>query len=90
LNATSCSGKVTDACGMGLMIAFTPFEGKKEQVDLFLKNLFDNGVIAFSCGKDPVRARFLVPACIKDEEISLALKVIEKTILQQNLTTNKT
>lgn len=69
-----------DACGMGLMIGFTPFDGKKEQVDSFLKKLYANGVIAFSCGKDPVRARFLVPACITDQEIDLALSIIEKTI----------
>lgn len=82
LNETSCKGKVQDAGGMGLMIAFTPFDGKKEQADLFLKNLYNNGVIAFPCGKDPVRARFLVPAIIKDEEIDIALQVIEQTILQ--------
>lgn len=82
LNETTCKGKVQDAGGMGLMIAFTPFDGKKEQVDPFLKNLYNNGVIAFPCGKDPMRARFLVPAIIQDEEIDIALKVIEKTILQ--------
>lgn len=82
LGSTTCKGKIADACGMGLMIAFTPFDGKKEQVELFLKNLFHNGLIAFSCGKDPVRARFLVPAGIKDEEIQVALQLIEKTIQQ--------
>lgn len=82
LGSTTCKGKIADACGMGLMIAFTPFDGKKEQVELFLKNLFQNGLIAFSCGKDPVRARFLVPAGIKDEEIQVALQLIEKTIQQ--------
>jgi acetylornithine/N-succinyldiaminopimelate aminotransferase len=82
LGTTTCKGKISDACGMGLMIAFTPFEGKKEQLDLFLKNLFNNGIIAFSCGKDPMRARFLVPACIQDEDIKIALQIIEKTIQQ--------
>lgn len=80
LGQTSCQGKISDACGMGLMIAFTPFEGKKEQVDVFLKKLFNNGIISFNCGKDPVRARFLVPACIEDKDIDVALSVIEKTI----------
>lgn len=82
LNEKSCKGKVQDAGGMGLMIAFTPFEGKKEQIDSFLKKLFHNGVIAFPCGKDPVRARFLVPAIIQDQDIDLALQIIEKTILE--------
>lgn len=82
LGETTCKGKVSDAGGMGLMMAFTPFEGKKEQVDVFLKKLFANGVIAFPCGKDPLRARFLVPAIIQNEDIDLALLVIEKTILE--------
>lgn len=82
LNVTTCKDKAQDAGGMGLMIAFTPFDGKKEQVDAFLKNLFKNGIIAFNCGKDPIRARFLVPACITDGEIDLALEVVEKTIIQ--------
>ena len=82
MNATTCKGLASDAGGMGLMIAFTPFEGKKEQVDSFLKKLFENGVIAFPCGKTPVRARFLVPAIISDTEIDLALNIIEKTLLE--------
>jgi acetylornithine/N-succinyldiaminopimelate aminotransferase len=82
LNETTCKGKTQDAGGLGLMIAFTPFDGKKEQVDVFLKKLFHNGVIAFGCGKDPLRTRFLVPAVIQDQDIDLALSVIEKTILE--------
>lgn len=82
LGETTCKGKISDAGGMGLMMAFTPFEGKKEQADVFLKKLFANGVIGFPCGKDPIRARFLVPAVIQNEDIDLALQVIEKTILE--------
>ncbi len=82
LGETSCKGKISDAGGMGLMIAFTPFDGTKEQVGTFLKKLFDNGVMAFPCGKSPQRARFLVPAIIQNEDIDLALQVIEKTILE--------
>jgi acetylornithine/N-succinyldiaminopimelate aminotransferase len=82
LNETTCKGKAQDAGGMGLMVAFTPFDGKKEQVDALTKKLFNNGLISFTCGKDPVRVRFLVPAIIKDEEIDLAIKIVEKTILE--------
>ncbi|MFS4459037.1 aminotransferase class III-fold pyridoxal phosphate-dependent enzyme [Bdellovibrio sp. HCB2-146] len=82
LNETTCKGLAQDAGGLGLMIAFTPLDGKKETVNAFLNKLFANGVIAFPCGKDPVRARFLVPAIIKDEEIDLALKIIEKTLIE--------
>jgi acetylornithine/N-succinyldiaminopimelate aminotransferase len=82
MNETTCKGLVQDAGGMGLMIAFTPLDGKKETVNAFLNKLFANGVMAFPCGKDPVRARFLVPAIIQDADIDIALKVIEKTILE--------
>lgn len=82
LNETTCKGLAYDAGGMGLMIAFTPFQGKKEQVETFIKKLFQNGLIAFSCGKDPVRIRFLVPATIANQDIDLAMQIVEKTILQ--------
>lgn len=82
LNISSCSGLVQEAGGMGLMIAFTPFDGKKEQVEALIKKLFNNGLIVFSCGKDPVRIRFLVPATIENHEIDLALQIVEKTILE--------
>lgn len=84
LNATSCKGLITDATGMGLMIAFTPFEGKKEQAEALVKKLFNNGIIAFTCGKDPMRIRFLVPAIIENQEIDLALSIIEKSMLEGN------
>ena len=82
LNSTSCRGLVKDAGGMGLMIAFTPFEGRKEQTEALIKKLFNNGLIAFSCGKDPVRIRFLVPAIIENQDIDLAIQIVEKTILE--------
>lgn len=82
LNDGTCKGLVQDAGGMGLMIAFTPYDGQKEKVDAFMKRLYQNGVIAFGCGKGPFRVRFLVPACIQETDIDAALSIIEKTILE--------
>jgi len=82
LNETTCKNKLNDAGGMGLMIAVTPLDGKKEQVDVLLKKLFDKGLIAFNCGKDPVRLRFLVPATIQDADIQTACKILESAILE--------
>lgn len=82
LNTTTCKNLVQDAGGLGLMIAFTPFDGKKEQVEALIKKFFANGLIGFSCGKDPVRIRFLVPATIEDRHIDLALELVEKSILE--------
>lgn len=47
--------------GMGLMMAFTPFDGSKERVTEILFKLFDKGVVAWRCGGDPERIRFLPP-----------------------------
>ena len=80
---TSCKGLLSDAGGMGLMIAVTPYEGKKEQVDALLKRMFNNGLIAFNCGKDPIRVRFLVPATIEDKDIEIARQIIEKSLLEK-------
>ncbi|MBX3017013.1 MAG: aminotransferase class III-fold pyridoxal phosphate-dependent enzyme [Bdellovibrionaceae bacterium] len=82
LNETTCKGKLVDAEGMGLMIAVTPLDGKKETVDKLLKKMFTLGLIAFPCGKDPVRIRFLVPAVTQDHEIEMVGKIIEQTILE--------
>lgn len=82
LNQTTCKGLLTDAGGMGLMIAVTPYDGSKEKVDNLLKRMFNNGMIAFTCGKDPIRVRFLVPAIIKDSDIDVAKSIIEKSILE--------
>lgn len=82
LAKTTCTGKIADASGLGLMMAFTPLDGKKDTVDKLLKKLFQKGLIAFSCGKDPVRLRFLVPAIIENHEIELGLKIIEESLIE--------
>jgi 4-aminobutyrate aminotransferase-like enzyme len=82
LNETTCKGLLRDAGGLGLMMAVTPFDGKKEQVEALLKKLMANGLIAFNCGKDPVRLRFLVPAIITDDELRVAKSIIEKCMLE--------
>lgn len=82
LNETTCKGLLSDAGGMGLMIAVTPYDGKKDKVDALLKRMIANGMIAFTCGKDPVRVRFLVPAIIQDQDIDIAKSIIEKSILE--------
>lgn len=82
LGETTCKGKLSDAGGMGLMVAVTPFEGKKEQADALLKKLFNNGIVAFGCGKGPFRIRFLIPAIIQDSDIAVAKTIIEKCVLE--------
>ncbi len=82
LNETTCKGLLQDAGGMGLMIAVTPLDGGKDTVTKLLYTLFKNGLIAFSCGRDPYRLRFLIPAIVQSKDIELAGKIIEKSILE--------
>ncbi len=82
LNETTCKGLLQDAGGMGLMVAVTPLDGSKDKVTKLLYGLFKNGMIAFSCGHDPYRLRFLIPAVVESKDIELAGKIIEKSMLE--------
>ena len=78
----SCKGYLEDPEGLGLMVAVTPFSGDKQKVISLLKTMFDNGFIAFGCGKDPFRLRFLIPAITESKDLKVAAQIIEKSILQ--------
>lgn len=82
LNETTCKGLLQEAGGMGLMIAVTPLDGSKDAVQKLLYTLYKNGLIAFSCGRDPYRLRFLIPAIVESKDIELAGKIIEKSVLE--------
>ena len=82
LNETTCKGQLREAGGMGLMIAVTPLDGKKETVSKLLSLFYKNGMIGFSCGRDPYRLRFLLPAILESKDIELAGQIIEKSILE--------
>lgn len=82
LNETSCKGLLRDAGGMGLMVAVTPLDGTKDTVTKLLYALYKNGLIAFSCGRDPYRLRFLIPAIVQPKDIEVAGQIIEKSVLE--------
>ncbi len=82
LNETTCKGRLEDAEGMGLMVAVTPFDGTKEKVGKFTQILFKNGLICFTCGHNPYRVRFLIPAITTSEDIRVAGEIIEKSVLE--------
>lgn len=82
LNETSCKGLLREAGGLGLMVAVTPLDGSKEKQTVLLKSLFKNGLICFGCGSDPYRIRFLLPAVLTSEDIGVAQKIIEKSVLE--------
>jgi 4-aminobutyrate aminotransferase-like enzyme len=82
LNETTCKGRLREAGGMGLMVAVTPLDGSKDAVTKLLYSLYKNGLVGFSCGRDPYRLRFLIPAIVESKDIELAGKIIEKSVLE--------
>lgn len=82
LSETTCKGLVSEAGGLGLMVAFTPFDGSKDKMLKLVKRLFDNGLMCFGCGSNPFRVRFLLPAILEDKHIAEAKKILESTLLQ--------
>jgi len=70
-----------DAHITGGMAAFKILDGKAETIKKFLEKLFENGVIGFSAGKDPVFIRFLPPVGVLTEaQWITAMDVVEKTL----------
>lgn len=47
--------------GIGAMLRLTPLGGDKDQLGALLKVLFEEGVIALTCGHGPYHLRFLPP-----------------------------
>ena len=82
LGKTTCKGLISDAGGLGLMVAFTPMEGTRDQMLAAVKRLFENGVMCFGCGADPYRIRFLLPAILEQKHVDEAKSIIEKTFLE--------
>ncbi len=78
----SCKGKLTYYGGIGTMLSFEVGDASTDLTNKFLKKLFENGIISFSAGKDPVRVRFLLPLPLLDEHIDEIFSILEKTILE--------
>ena len=82
LSTGPCKGKVPYYGGVGTMLSFEVGNGSADITNKFIKKLFENGIITFSAGKDPMRVRFLLPLTLLDEHISEIFKILEKTILE--------
>ncbi len=69
------------AGGLGGMMRFTPFGGRKEPVNAFMYNLYDEGVLSFYCGHGPYHIRFLPPlGVMKLEHWDAAFEVVERAL----------
>ena len=67
--------------GYGVMVAFKPYSGTKEEAVEFAKVMFEKGLIGFIAGREPTRIRFLMPVgALSIQDIDLAISVIEETL----------
>ncbi len=65
--------------GVGGMMRFTPFGGKKDKVTAACRACFDEGVILFYCGHGPYHLRVLPPmGVMKNEDWPRVFACIEK------------
>lgn len=78
----SCKGKIPYYGGVGTMLSFEVGDASVDLTNKFMKQLFENGVITFSAGKEPTRIRFLLPLSLLDEHIQEIFSILEKTILE--------
>ncbi len=56
------------AGGIGGMMRFTPFGGKKDKIMAACKAMFEEGVILFYCGHGPYHVRMLAPLGVFNEQ----------------------
>jgi len=66
--------------GIGAMQAFIPFDGAPATTNAILKAAFDEGLLVFGAGKDPMKIRMLLPVNVSDEELDAGFVVLEKAL----------
>ncbi|MGA1224410.1 MAG: aminotransferase class III-fold pyridoxal phosphate-dependent enzyme [Phycisphaerales bacterium] len=79
---TNSLGRTTKTvvAGHGGMMRLTPFGGSREKIGRLLHNLFEDGVIAFSCGHGPYHLRFLPPVGVmQPEQFGPVFHILEKS-----------
>jgi 4-aminobutyrate aminotransferase-like enzyme len=63
------------------MMRLTPFGGDKDRIGKLLHRMFDEGVIAFSCGHGPYHLRFLPPVGVmRPEDFAPVFGIVERAM----------
>ena len=69
--------------GLGGMIALTSLDGSEAAAKRLLQSLFDAGVVAFYCGSNPTRVRFLPPVPVMtDAHTDAVCDILESSLAQ--------
>ncbi|HEY8122968.1 MAG TPA: aminotransferase class III-fold pyridoxal phosphate-dependent enzyme [Myxococcota bacterium] len=66
--------------GIGAMQAFVPFDGAPATTNAIIKAAFEEGVLVFGAGKDPMKIRMLLPVNVTDEELDAGFAALEKAL----------
>jgi 4-aminobutyrate aminotransferase-like enzyme len=66
--------------GIGAMQAFIPFDGAPATTNAILKAAFDEGLLVFGAGKDPMKIRMLLPVNVTDEELDAGFATLERAL----------
>lgn len=71
-------GWVEGPFGVGAMVGFTPFGGDPALNKQLLSQMYADGLLGFTAGKNPTRMRFLMPlGIVTFEQIDDALRILE-------------
>lgn len=69
--------------GIGAMIAFKVFNGDPDKTLVFLKRLYQNGVVAFVTGSSELKIRFLLPiGGVTYSDIDAVTQLIDKSLTE--------
>ena len=66
--------------GIGAMQAFVPFDGSAEIVPAIVKAAFEEGLMIFNAGANPMKIRMLLPLNVTDEELESGFAMLEKAM----------
>lgn len=78
-------GKIQGPYGVGSMVAVTIGDGDPEKTRQFAKKLFQEGLIAFTAGKDVMRIRMLIPVpALREGDLEKAFAILDRVLEKES------
>jgi 4-aminobutyrate aminotransferase-like enzyme len=62
------------------MQAFVPFDGSPKLAGAVIQAAYQEGLLVFGAGRDPMKVRMLLPVNTTDEELEAAFTILEKAL----------